>query len=183
MKNISAHMLAKKYAQAFFNVFGSKITEKKSNNVEDAYLFLSKNKDKLFYLGVPHVPAEIKIDVLHKILIDGHKLPTVFEKLIKLLVRDKRAPLIRLVLKQLVALYRQKHNIVFFEITSSHPLTQDQLDNVEQFLARETGCDIIYKYEVDNRLIAGLRLQSNLFVWEYSIRKHLDSLRGLTRYN
>ena len=116
-------------------------------------------------------------------LIDHYKLPSFFEKLITLLVHDKRAPLMSRVLKELVALYRKKHTIVFFEITSSHGLTHEQLDNIEQFLARKTGCDIIYKYEVDTTLIAGLRLQSDAFVWEYSIRKQLENMRGLIRYN
>jgi F0F1-type ATP synthase delta subunit len=99
-----------------------------------------------------------------------------FTALIRVLLDENRGYLITAALRELVVLYQAAHNIMPCAITSSHPLSQEELDNVQQFLARQTGSDIIYTYSRDTSLIAGLRVQSKTILWEHSIRKQLREL-------
>ncbi len=103
-------------------------------------------------------------------------LPPIFDRLIHLLIQDRRVVLLADILHKLSALYRDRHGIGHVLITSSHILNNEQLSGIKRFLARKTGLDIIYTHRVDRKLIAGIRLQGDSFVWEYSVRKSLNNL-------
>ena len=46
------------------------------------------------------------------------------------------------------------------------------------FLERNSGKKSMCTFAIDNRLIAGIRAQSTEYIWEYSVRKQLQSLRA-----
>jgi len=167
--------LAIKYAQAMLTVFDALLTREDIAQVNSIVHFLEQHKKVLFFLKLSHIDQEVKAQALESLL-NGvvHKKP--FIKLIQVLLDDNRGHLIGQVLRQLVILYRDIHHIEEFAITSSHELSSNELDKIEQFLARQTGNDIIYTYSRDASLIAGLRLQSRTALWEHSIRKQLREL-------
>ena len=94
-----------------------------------------------------------------------------------MLINDKRAGLFDFVLKQITLLYKRRNKILSFTISTAHPLTQEAVESVKQFLERVTGCDIIYEYKIDKSLIAGMRLQSETLLWEHSVKKNLQCVR------
>ena len=164
--------LAKKYAEAFLNVFDASLSREDIARVQDIVGFLAVHKKVLFFLRLSHIDDEIKVKALEELCIHiPDKKP--FFRLIRQLVEDSRGYLIYQVLYELIALYRQRHHIMAFSFKSSHPLSHDELVKIEQFLARQTGDDIIYTYSQDASLIAGIRLQSKTVLWESSIRKKL----------
>ncbi len=174
--NIALQLLAEKYARAFFNIFGNKITRDDFYNLLILQKFLRDNKRALFFLELPSITDSIKVKKMIDIS-DMVHLGARFNPLIKLLVQDGRAGLWRDVVTQLIDVYKQRHNILFFSITSSHALDEGELELLKAFLVSKTGSDIIYDYNVDKSLIAGIRLQSETMIWEYSIRKQLNDVR------
>ncbi len=174
--NVALQLLAGKYARAFFNIFGNKITRDDFYNLLILQEFLSDNKRALFFLELPSITDFIKVKKMIDIC-DMVHLGARFNPLIKLLVHDGRAGLWRDVVTQLIDVYKQRHNILFFSITSSHSLDEGELKLLKAFLVNKTGSDIIYEYNVDKSLIAGIRLQSETMIWEYSIRKQLNDVR------
>lgn len=169
-------LIAKRYAQAFLNLSINDLTDADFINVQHAIVFFSQNRPLLALLKVPHIKSEEKIAALQQVLIANHKLPEVFITLIALLVRDKRAALVLETLEQLKKLYRDHQNIEFYKISSSHALDDTELTTLQNFLAQKTGHTIFYTYTIDPSLIAGIRMQSNERLWEYSIKKQLASL-------
>jgi len=181
--NLKAAIVAKKYAQAFINVFLDTLSLQDYDNIQQA----SKNINKqiLFFLRLPALDYTVRKDALI-MLSKRFNLPPPVQKLLLLLLKDNRAFLVCEVLHYVCLLYRQYKHITEFAIMSSHPLTVDDRGIIKHFLAQMTGQDIMYTYKIDKKLIAGIRLQSDTLLWEYSIRQRLAqaqlllcSIRGI----
>jgi ATP synthase F1 delta subunit len=167
--------LARNYAHAVLNVFGPSISRDDITHIQNIVLFLEQHKKALFFLRLTRIDQEVKLKALDALFVElSNKKP--FMALIRLLITDNRGHLVYRVLSELVDLYRTANHIMSCTITSSHELSQDELNKVEQFLARQTGDDIIYTYSRDASLIAGLRVQSQTILWEHSVRKQLREL-------
>jgi F-type H+-transporting ATPase subunit delta len=170
--------LAKRYAQAFLNVFKDKISDATIETSEQLSILLKQHKHYLALLTVASCTPDIKQKILNTLLIKKGCLPRVYESLISLLIDHAREGLLSEVLHQIVQVYQQRHNILAFEIKSSHSVTDKELNGMGQFLAVQTGCDIIYTHRVDPSLIAGVRMESSCYVWEYSVRNSIKSLQN-----
>lgn len=167
--------LSRKYAQAVLNVFGESIARDDIAHVEEIITFLSQHKKALFFLRLSRIDLAVKERALDKLFENlSYKKP--FIALVHLLLQENRGHLIYGALRELVALYYETHKIMSCDITSSHSISAETLDKVQQFLARQTGHDIIYTYARDASLIAGIRAQSKTILWEHSIRKQLREL-------
>lgn len=175
-ENEAQAQLAKKYAQAFINSYSSQITADDHKKIPQLQDFFRSHKKSLGFLWIPHITDKEKITLLTNALVGKFGLSSIFEHLIKLLVMHKRGILLVQTLAHIDVLYKKKHNILAFAITSSHHLPETAQQSIVKFLAQQTGCAIMYTYTVDTRLIAGLRLQSDALLWEFSIAKQLQSI-------
>ncbi|MDR3551351.1 MAG: ATP synthase F1 subunit delta [Candidatus Babeliales bacterium] len=173
---VDQSVITKKYANAFLNVFIDQISSQTMQQVCLLGDFLVSNHLLLSFLQWPVLSSEVKIKAL-KELMHKFSLGSPFERLIILLADQKRSYLIGDVLKHICALYAERKNILNFTIESSHDLTADECLVIAQFLANITGASIIYDYKVNKNLIAGIRLQSDTYLWQYSIRTQLDTMK------
>jgi ATP synthase F1 delta subunit len=169
-------ILATRYAQAFFDIFQAYLSDDVIMRIDEVIALLQNDKRTFCIQAIPQYLVHDACKVLNTLLIDAAELPDVFKKLIVLLVRDRRTFLIRAVLKQIVRIYYQKKQIYKFCITSSHALNESQLESIEKFIAYQLHSTIIFTYRIDSSLIAGIRLHSAIHLWEYSVRKNLDTL-------
>lgn len=170
-------IIAKKYARAFFNVFAGSLTDDEFLIICKAAEFFDNNKHLLFFLGWHSIVTSEKIKALRGTLEYFGLVGKPYDSLIALLARDKRTFLIKDVLDQICQLYQQHKNIGAFAITSSHELSAAELVCLEEYLAKHTGQAIMYSYSVDKNLIAGIRMQSDTALFEYSIRKQLEQIK------
>ncbi len=174
---VAQSVVAKKYAQAFLNVFDKQITYEDFTHFCSAAEFFTHHKQLLFFLSWPVINAELKVKALKEALKVFKLDKPCYHQLIDLLAAHKRTFLIMEVLKQLCAQYKIRHNIMTFSIRSSHELDKEDLDILSQFLVNLTAKDIIYDYAIEKKLIAGIRLQSNTLLWECSINKQLTQIK------
>jgi ATP synthase F1 delta subunit len=174
--NTKIEILARKYAHAFLNCFGSQINRETFNTLCTLETFFRSNKKILYFLSLSSLTPEVKKRYLHE-LFNQFNVAHLCDPLLHTLLLTKRGQLIGAVLTAFVELYKTDQNIASFTITSSHPLEPLWIASLEQFLADVSGCDIIYNYNVDNNLIAGIRMQSDTLLWEYSIKKQLGIMR------
>jgi len=174
--NSKIAIVAKRYAQAFINIFLDTLSLQDYDNMQIAAA--SINKQVLFFLRLPALDYSVKKNALST-LSKQFKLPSSVQRLLYVLLHDSRAFLICDVLRCVCLLYRQYKHISEFAIISSHPLTENEIEVVKHFLAQMTRQDIMYTYKVDKELIAGIRLQSDTLLWEYSIRQRLDEAKLL----
>ena len=175
--NIQESILSRKYATAFLNLFIDKLSLADYNTIVRTAAFLQEEPRLVSYFKLPRVDV-VKKKVI-TVLFKEFKLPSILKKLTDLLMRDQRLFLLGQVLKSMEQLYRQRKEIMAFEVSSSYKLTEKQLETITDLLVTKTGKRIEYEYEVDNALIAGIRLQSDTLLWEYSIARQLAEAQRL----
>jgi len=168
--------VARNYAIAFLNTFEDDMTPQDFLRIRAIRDFWLDNKKMFTFLNVPGFDLMKKKELLNALLKE-FDAPAFLQELIVLLVRHGRASYIPDVLEQVCDLYKERNNILFFTITSTYELSEDELKTIEQFLAHKTGKKILFNWSIDTSLIAGIRCQSDTLVWEHSISKQLDDLR------
>ncbi len=173
-------ILTKKYAYAFINTFGSELSHEDIENISLAADFLKNHRRAVFLLKVPKLDQEIKKRGLREFA-TRFKLAESIRHLQELLFKHGRAHLFAAVMQEIVSCYRQRNNIMVFKVTSSGVLPEKSRVVIEQFMGRETPGAHLYRYTLDVSLIAGVRIQSDTLLWEYSIDKQLRELARVYR--
>ncbi len=171
----AAQIVARKYAQACINVFLEHISLDDFYNIVAAQKYIKARKRILFFLRLSVIQDSIKKQVLYTIC-EKFKLGKPIQKLVNLLIDDKRSFLFEQVLSALIELYKKKQHIYAFKFIGAYELSPKDEEQLQAFLAKQTGYDIIYESMVDKELIAGVRLQSDTLLWEHSIRKQLHDI-------
>ena len=174
--NINKSVLAKKYAQAFLNTYPHAITSKEYESLIKAVHHLDKQKAFFLILSVPSLTFDQRLAALHQQLKQFH-LPAEIDLLLRLLLTQHRIALLPDILKQIIIVYEQWHKIMEFKISCSRSLTNKQGTALQRFITQKTGYHVKSKTIIDPTLIAGLRLQSNTLMWEYSIGKQLRTIK------
>jgi F-type H+-transporting ATPase subunit delta len=173
---IGTSKLSKKYAQAFLNVFFDQITSDcivKLERVED---FLKKNRFFFIYLKVPSISIDKKREVLNK-FINFFALCAPVKKLTFLLLEQGRIDFLDDIIEKIIKLYRVRKDIQFFRIYVSHSLSEQEKERIIRFVKSLASKDVISKFIIDPKLITGIRIQSDSFLWERSVSKQLREVK------
>lgn len=173
--NLEDAVVAKKYAQAFVNVHAVAVSLSILDCFSKSASFLKKNYHIILLLSLPHVIDEQREQMV-KNLVAYFSLPLQCERLFLLMILKRHSFLIPAALWYIVQIYRKRVNTLNFCITSSHDLDEIKLKKIKHILEYKTGKEITYSHETDKHLIAGLRLSNDEYIWEYSVRKHINAL-------
>lgn len=179
MVHQSSRFVARKYAVACLHVFASRFKPDDVHNLMVMSDFLRENHRLVFFLGLPIISQERKNIFLHD-LAKRFQLGHLIDPLLDLLLHDKRLFLLADILRLMSQLYREERGIIEFSIASYPRVSAIELEELKQFLARSTGCAIIYTDYEDKNLIAGIRMESTTYLWEYSIAQQLRTMQKRT---
>ena len=152
--------IARKYAHAFFAVYGDKVTDQLINNIDKAAVFLTMHRRALFLFKVPLIDRSVKLDGIHQ-LCKRFSLGESIEALLILLLDVHRSSKFVLVLRAITQWYRKKYGIQLFTVSSSCPLTVEQRHQIETGMNHKISGSAQYTYVVDPSLIAGVRICSD----------------------
>lgn len=167
--------ISRKYARAFFALYGDMVTEELIKNITRAIEFLVSHRRALFLLKVPLIERVVKVDGIQRFC-DRFALGVPIHKLLVLLLDERRSDRFVSVLRAIREWYWQQRNIVAVTVASSCPLTDEQRMIMEQFIAERIAGIPRYTYRIDPLLIAGVRVYSDTLLWEFSIAKQLRDL-------
>lgn len=168
-------ILSKRYATAYIHLFDEQLDLEISERCTQAADFLSSHYQALLVLKLPTVPVREQRACLGALFLH-YKLPASLLKLVDLLAEHNRLVLLPSVLNQITKLYRIQHNIALYYIKSSAELDKEAVQIITGFLEKLSGKKIVTIQKRDESLIAGIRLQSDTRLWEYSIQKQLNEL-------
>lgn len=174
--NIVEHTLARRYAQAYINLYNNELTRDDVQLIKKAHVFFVAHKGALYFLTLPTITHEQKLHVMDTFFKKMGLHPSLL-KLLDLLVVDKRGTLWPDVLASIVRFYNEKNNIIELAIESYPEIDVQDMQVIQQFFARKTNKDIIYTYRVVEDLIAGIRAKTDNLLWEYSVAKKLRAVR------
>ena len=172
--------ISQKYAKAFMAVFPKSCTFADLGKINIAQKFLQTRKQTLLFLQLPQFDQERKKSMVAD-LISHFSLPHQLSTVMLLLIAHNRSFYIPDVLLCITQLYKEQTNSIEFSLKSAQSLNEKQIESIKQFLGKLLNKNIIAAPSIDTSLIAGLRLQSNDYLWEYSVRKHIQTLRALER--
>lgn len=167
--------LAKKYARAFLHIYYDQLTMQDYHALVTAADSLNNNKRLVFFWNLSSIDPVVKALSIEQIC-RKYNLNGAIKKLCHLLLASNRLFIIHLVLGYIVILYRQQVPFEHVTITSSHILLAEQITIIKKFIESKVGHAIIYTYNTDATLIAGVRIHSDSFLWEHSVAKDLRSL-------
>ncbi len=168
--------LAKKYARAYL------YTCKNQHSLQDflsmwrASQFLSEHHSLLFYLSLSIVHESDKKRFID-MFFDKFHLFDSLKHLFYLVLKNKHIFLAADILRDIYGLYKKEHNIAELHVSSSHDITDEQLRDIEQFFVKLSGQDVVLRHTVDPLLIAGIRMQTENFLWESSIAQQLRNIK------
>lgn len=176
MMHFSQSELAKKYATAYLNVHGKEYAFKDIRALWRAAQFLSEHHTLLFYLSLSIVDIDDKERFID-LMIQKFNLFGSLKDLFLLMIKNKCIFLASSVLQDMYGLYKSRNNICDLRIVSSVELTQEEVDSLVNFFKDKAACTVRPRTSVDPSLIAGVRLQTDTFLWEHSIAKQLRELK------
>lgn len=174
------NILARRYAQAFLQVFSEKITKKDLDSFKQAGAFLKQRPHGMFLMELSLIPEDVKHRSLDE-LCQKFNLPQGCKKLCFLLIKSQRFSLLADVFSHIVAFKEQELAMTHFKVTSSSELSDTQKKQIIGFLDKRVHGSIDCDYQVDTSLVAGIRLQSASLLWEKSVKKRLRALQESLR--
>ncbi len=173
-------LLARRYAQAFFNLFGHALSQESIYALKEFSLYIKEHKAAFSYVKIALIDDEDKVTIVNK-LAHKYQLDKMLEPLLYVLAKSKRLEILPLVSDQIVVLYNTYHDLSVFSIETSSALNQTQAALVIDFLEAQTKSTVQPNFVVNTTLIAGIRALSDTYLWENSILKKLKNITTITR--
>lgn len=171
----SQSIVAKQYAKAYVAEFGSVLTLDDMTSIKSAIRFFRLHNNFMSLVNILVVDQSSTQNIIPDLL-NHFKLHLSFKKLINVLIKHKRLLFFPQVLQDICCLYFVKNNILEVTIFTADVLEQEELRQFELFFAKLSEKKIISTLVLDKSLIAGICMQSDLFLWEYSIANRLKKL-------
>lgn len=176
MIGFSRSDIAKKYAHAYLNVVGDEQTLQDYSSMWRAAQFLSEHHSLLFYLSLPMI-AEVDKKRFLDLFFEKFHLFDSLKQLFYLLLKNKHIFLAVDTLRDIYGLYKIKHNICDLHVIASSEVSEEKIEDIKKFFITLSGQQVVVRYSVNPALIAGIRLQTETLLWEYSIAQQLRKLK------
>lgn len=176
MIGFSRSDIAKKYAHAYLRTLKDEHSFQDFSSMWRAAQFLSEHHSLLFYLSLSIVNEHDKKRFIHLFFEKFHLFDSL-KQLFYLLLKNKHIFLAVDVLRDIYGLYKVKYNISELQLHASCDLSENQIEEIKKFFTQLSGQHVVVRYSVNPALIAGIRLQTESFLWEYSIAQQLRKVK------
>lgn len=167
-------VVSKKYAQAILNSYTLSYAD--IRHIEHLGIAIKQNTLIMALLKFPSTEYRHYQENLI-VIIKNFGFPKNMYTLIDVLAQKRRLFLLPFICYWLAIYFREQNSIIQFLITSSQDLSSNDKETIEQFLKENTQSAVELSYNIDHDLIAGLRMQSDVYVWEKSIAQKLRDVQ------
>jgi F0F1-type ATP synthase delta subunit len=172
----SQSVCAKQYAKAYLNEFGQNLTWQDIGHMKSAIHFFRRHHNFLSLIN-ELMYDEKSSKVVLKEFFHHFSLPESLHALIKVLINHVKLMLFCQVLQDICCLYAIRNDILEVTVFSATPMQPAELEPFKDFFEKLAQKKIITTLVHDPSLIAGIRMQSDLFLWQYSIAARIKKLR------
>ncbi len=176
MKNIESVLLAKRYAIAFLNIYFKELSGDDLDNLQSFNNFIKTNRIFYVCLRLPSINVVKTQEIIDKIF-ELFSLKRSFKKLLMLLLDDGRIEILGKVIDKILIIYRQRSDISFFDVFTSHDVSDLDKNRIIKFIDGISTGRVVADFKLDKNLIAGFRIQSNNLLWERSMAKQLRDVK------
>jgi F0F1-type ATP synthase delta subunit len=167
-------IVAKKYAEAFIKVCYPKPSQ--DLIIRFLHLYQICKLKKLFFVNLTCLKIALpeKMTALNS-LREALNLEEADLSLLKLILQKGRIFALQAICKQIVQTAAKKINLSIFLVSTSEAVTLAQKDSIINFLNRSTTKNLLVIFRIDPALISGVRIESDCFLYEKSIKSRLKS--------
>ncbi len=174
-RQVEEDIIAKKYALAFLNLYGDEYAPDSLEKFAALEEFIKDNQHLYVSLRIPNIPPSTKKLVLDKIA-ESFSLGGAMKTLMHRLLDDGRIEILDKVLRHIGWTYKRKYNIERFDVATSHTITKNQKDKIIAFIKSRSDATLHTRFVIDPSLIVGVRIESNTFLWERSVKYRLRTV-------
>jgi len=169
--NTFSSYIAKKYAVAYAFCRGEDIDEKKK--IFDS--IINEIDKNMFYFSNPTIPFDVKREILEKILY-MYKNKSI-NKILLMMIKNKRIKLIREVYKKFSRIYLDLKNMIEVDVVSRYDLNENQKQMISSLFFKLTTKKPQIRILKDENVIGGFIIKWDDKVIDASINKKLALLK------
>ncbi len=170
-------LIAEKYAQGLFNYArDNDLVEDVMGDLLVLEEAVSLVPDLLRWLSVPIIPLEKKKDFISEIS-QSLSLTDPVKWFLWIVVEKKRIKLLPLMISRFRILYNLYHHRVDVRLVSARPLTPDEKQLFLHIWGTYLKQWISLTEEVDESLIAGIKVYFRGYLYDASLKKRLELLK------
>jgi F-type H+-transporting ATPase subunit delta len=171
-------VLALRYAHAFASVTSSKnldtsAVQQQLNDFNDA---LAESRALREVLANPAIPSDEKLKVLDAISSHVNMLPQV-RNFLAVIMDNQRLSELNEIVAEYHAVVDEQSGMAEAEITSAHPLNDQDRAELESQVAKLAGGRVRTTYRQDETLLGGAVVRIGSTVYDGSIRAQLQQLK------
>lgn len=116
-----------------------------------------------------------KKDIMESVL--NHAVDILVVHFIDVLLDNHRFNVFKLIVKDYLTLYRQKHGISIASVVSPRPLDDDDLKKIKTALENKSGHTVELECALDPSLIVGFTIEMDGAFMDYSLANRLNTLK------
>jgi F0F1-type ATP synthase delta subunit len=170
---------ARNFARAFLRTHA--ISEEELFRGTDALLNCCKNNSLVFHtLELSSALMSEKCLAIES-LVKKLSLPQQFSFLLRVVLRYKEFGSLAIILRFLQQEFYYMQGIHQVVVSSSHCLSDEQKNNMEQLVKDKIPGTLRFIYRIDSRLIAGVKMTTPLYYWEHSVARTIRTLQHQLR--
>lgn len=174
--------VAARYARALFQVAQQhNMVAAVSDDLSAITQALQSDERFHAFLNDPTVDRGTKQEVLTKVFSDRATALTM--QLLRLLVEKRRDNMVEPISEEFSRLRRESENVLFAEVTSAIPLSDEEKNALVRRLEVQTRKSVEATYSVDSKLIGGIRVAIGNHVLDGSVRGSLNRMRDRLLYD
>ncbi len=175
MLNIASENLVNRYAQAFLRAFCEQISPDIIEELQQAHEFLCKRKEAIAMVAVLS-SCSVDQEAFSGLFLKYLPLKKQMDRLLRLLFTNKAVIFLPDILNKIIILSKKWHSIVSVTVESSHKLLPAQMEQVKKSLSRQIGSNIDPIFCANKKLIVGICIKTDQYLWEYSAAKRVSDL-------
>jgi F-type H+-transporting ATPase subunit delta len=167
--------IAKKYAQALLNIHFENMNQRCFNSLVALEDFFSNNKEVSICLSIPTISNDMKEYILEKIF-EKLNICNTIKILVNPLLQHRRIEMFRDIIRHIIIMIRELNDIITLHVITSHKLAEEEQKKIIVKLRKMSKTKIFVLFNVDSKLVAGIKIYCNNMLWESSVSSRLKKI-------
>jgi F-type H+-transporting ATPase subunit delta len=142
------------------------------NNVNELLTIYSTSKELKNFIKNPTQSQSTQLEILNRIS-KQMNLTKIIQNFLSVLVIKRRIFFIKKIFLNFLSLASKRRGELKATLVSSKKLTSEELESLNKDLSKTMGAPIVLDYEVDEKLIGGLKMQVGSLMIDTSIKNKL----------
>ena len=164
---------AKRYALALYELANENSElELVEKNIKELLVIYNTSEDLKNFIKNPTQSQSNQLEVFDKISTQM-SLPKIIKNFLIILVVKRRIFFIKKIFLNFLSLASKRRGELKATLVSSKKLTSEELESLNKDLSKTMGAPIVLDYEVDEKLIGGLKMQVGSLMIDTSIKNKL----------